>query len=131
MILLDTHVLVWLAMDPKRLSRAATGAIRRALTSGGIGVAAITLWEVAQLLAVGRVRSAGSTEVALARLVEATGVVVHESTPTIAALGTQFPPDFPRDPADRMIAATARAYGLSLVTADERVRACPLVKTVW
>jgi PIN domain nuclease of toxin-antitoxin system len=94
-------------------------------------VAAITLWEVARLLSAGRIRSAGTTEVALTRLVEATGVVVHELTPTIASLGPQFPHDFPRDPADRMIAATARACGLPLITADERIRACPLVKTVW
>lgn len=54
-----------------------------------------------------------------------------ELTPTVAALATQFPDDFPRDPADRIIAATARDRGLPLVTADERIRACPLVQTIW
>ena len=49
----------------------------------------------------------------------------------IAALATQFPEDFPRDPADRLIAATARAEGLTLVTRDERIRASALVRTVW
>jgi PIN domain nuclease of toxin-antitoxin system len=130
-ILLDTHVLAWLALDPRRLSRPAAGAIRRAVASGGMGIASITLWELAQLFAAGRLTFAGTVDRAVARVVEATGAVTFELTPTIAALGTQFPPDFPRDPADRIIAATARAEGIPLVTADDRIRACPLLKTLW
>ena len=49
MILLDTHVLLWLAAEPARLSRAAASAIRRALRSGGIAIASISLWEIAAL----------------------------------------------------------------------------------
>lgn len=130
-ILLDTHVLVWLATEPKRLSRPASSAIRRALRSGGIAIASISLWEVAMLLASGRLRAAGTADAVIRLLVEETGVAVLELTPTAAALATQFPDDFPRDPADRLIAATARDRGLPLVTADERVRACPLVQTIW
>jgi PIN domain nuclease of toxin-antitoxin system len=100
-ILLDTHVLVWLATEPKRLSRPSSLAIRRALRSGGIAIASISLREVAMLLASGRLRAAATAR------------------------------DFPRDPADRIIAATARDRGLPLVTADERIRACPLVQTIW
>ena len=51
-------------------------------------------------------------------------------TPEIAALATQFPADYPRDPADRLIGATARAEGMTLVTRDERIRRSPLLKTV-
>ena len=131
MILLDTHVLIWLASEPKRLSRPAAAAIRRAIRSGGLGVASITLWEVAMLAASGRLRAAGTIDAAVRLLVEETGVSVLEITPSVAALATQFPADFPKDPADRLIAATARDGGLPLVTADERIRACGLVKTVW
>ena len=49
----------------------------------------------------------------------------------IALLTVYFPPDFPSDPMDRIIAATARAEGLPLVTADERILSCPLLKTIW
>lgn len=131
MILLDTHVLLWLAAEPARLSRAAVSAIRRALRSGGIAVASISLWEIAALFAKGRLRSRGTTEASLEAILKATGVSVREITPTIAALATQFPADFSPDPADRLIAATARAEGLSLVTKDDRIRSSPLVKTIW
>jgi len=130
-ILLDTHVLVWLATEPKKLSRPAASAIRRALRSGGIAIASISLWEVAMLVASGRIRVAGTADAVIRLLVEETGVAVLEITPSVAALSTQLPEDFPRDPADRLIAATARDRGLSLVSADDRIRACPLVRTIW
>lgn len=131
MILLDTHVLVWLAAEPARLSRAATSAIRRALRSGGIAIASISLWEIAALFARGRLRSRGTTEASLEALLKATAVSIREITPTIAALATQFPSDFSPDPADRLIAATARAEGFTLVTRDGRIRSSALVRTVW
>ncbi len=130
-ILLDTHVLIWLAAEPARLSRAATSAIRRALRSGGIAIASISLWEIAALFAKGRLRSRGTTESSLESILKGTGVSLREITPTIAALATQFPADFSPDPADRLIAATARAEGLTLVTRDERIRSSALVRTVW
>jgi PIN domain nuclease of toxin-antitoxin system len=130
-ILLDTHVLLWLAAEPARLSRSAASAIRRALRSGGIAIASISLWEIAALFARGRLRSRGTTEASLEAILKATGVSLREITPTIAALATQFPDDFSADPADRLIAATARAEGLSLVTRDERMRSSALVRTVW
>jgi PIN domain nuclease of toxin-antitoxin system len=49
----------------------------------------------------------------------------------IAAATAHLPPDFPSDPMDRIIAATARAENLPLVTADERILSCPLLKTIW
>ncbi len=131
MILLDTHVLVWLAADTGRLSRTAAAAMRRALASGGIAVASISLWELAMLFARGRLRGPGGVETSIRAILDGTGVGVREITPAVAALATQFPPEFPADPADRLIAATARAEGLGLVTSDERIRASPLVKTIW
>jgi PIN domain nuclease of toxin-antitoxin system len=130
-ILLDTHVLLWLAAEPARLSRAAASAIRRALRSGGIAIASISLWEIAALFAKGRLRSRGTTEASVDAILNATGVSLREITPTIASLATQFPANFSADPVDRLIAATARAEGLTLVTRDERIRSSALVRTVW
>jgi len=59
------------------------------------------------------------------------GTAILPITPEIAALTTHFPDDFPSDPSDRIIAATARSEGIALVTADERILNCPLVKTIW
>ena len=79
----------------------------------------------------GRLSIAGTVEGVVRELVDSTRVVVREITPTIAALSTQFPEDFPEDPADRLIAATARAEGVPLVTKDERIRSSPLLRTIW
>ena len=129
MILLDTHVVAWAADDAKRLSRDATSAIQRARRDGGLAVSAMTVWELAQLVASGRVQVYGSVETSVRALIQ--DMTVIPITPEIAALTTQFPEDYPRDPADRIIGATARAEGLTLVTRDERIRNCPLLKTVW
>ena len=131
MILLDTHVLAWLVADPARLSRPAASAIRRARAHQGIGIAAITLWELAMLFARGRLEAMGSLETAVQLVIDRAGVIVRALTPQIAVMATQLPPDFPPDPADRLIAATARDEGLILITRDERIRNCPLIKTIW
>ena len=131
MILLDTHTFLWLCLEPKRLSRLATLAIREAATAGGIVIASISLWEIAMLVSLGRISPHGMTENWLSELIETSGVIVKEITPAVAVLSTQLPRDFPADPADRMIAATARAEGLRLVTRDTGIRASKLVNTVW
>jgi PIN domain nuclease of toxin-antitoxin system len=129
LILLDTHALVWAVEDSKRLSRPAASAIRRARRDGGIAVSSITSWELASMLARGRIRRYGTMESSLGMLLE--DVVILPITREIAALAAQFPTDYPGDPADRIIGGTARAEGLTLVTHDERIRRSPLLKTVW
>lgn len=129
MIVLDTHVLLWAIADSKKLSRAADAAIRRSRQVDGLAVSAITLWELASLVARGRIRGYGTIESSLNRLIE--GVTVKPITPEIATLAAQFPDDYPHDPADRLIGATARAEGLALITRDENIRKSPLLKTIW
>lgn len=128
-ILLDSHVLVWAVADPKRLSKDAGSAIRRARRSDGLAVSAITIWEIAWMLATQRVQGYGMIDASVHRFLE--GVTVRPITEEIAALAAQFPDDYPRDPADRLIGATARAEGLTLVTRDDRIRRSPLLRTVW
>jgi PIN domain nuclease of toxin-antitoxin system len=129
LILLDTHALIWAVDDSKKLSRQSASAIRRARKDGGVAVSAITTWELASMLARGRVRRFGTIESSLKMLLE--DVVVLPITTEIAALGAQFPGDYPGDPADRIIGGTALAEGLPLVTHDQRIRNSPLLKTIW
>ncbi len=131
MVLLDTHVWVWFAAEPKRLSRAASTAIRRATESGGVSIASISIWELAMLFDSGRLRAPGTVESSVRSMIEQTSVVIHEITPEIAALATAFPDDFARDPADRLIGATARSLGLPLVTRDQRMLESNLLKAIW
>lgn len=129
MILLDTHALFWAVDDSKELSRTAASAIRRARRQGGIAISAITVWELASMLARGRIRRYGTLESSLDLLLE--GVTVLPITPEIATLAAQFPRDYSGDPADRIIGGTARAEGLTLVTHDDKIRRSPLLRTVW
>jgi PIN domain nuclease of toxin-antitoxin system len=129
MILVDTHVLVWSELQPSRLSRAAASAITRAQASDGLAISATTLVELAGLIYRGKVRLRGSFESSIQELIG--DVTVKPITLDIAVLTAHFPPDFPSDPMDRIIAATARAENLPLVTADERILRCPLLKTIW
>jgi len=130
-ILLDTHVLVWLVGQPEKLSKAAASAIRRARSSDGLSIADVTIWELALLLSRGVLQSGGTVENTLRNLLGRSGVSIKPITPEIAALATQFPIDYPRDPIDRLIGATARAEGLALVTRNEGIRKSPLLKTIW
>jgi len=131
MILLDTHAWFWFGARPWQLSTPARAAIDQALKSGGLAIASVSLVEMAAWMTRGRLVSKGSPETALADLVQATAVIIKEITPAIATLAVHFPPEFVRDPADRVIAATARAEGLPLVTRDRRLRRSRLVETVW
>jgi PIN domain nuclease of toxin-antitoxin system len=129
MILLDTHVMVWSQLEPRKLSRAATSALQRAERGGGAAISVISLVELASLFVRGRVDYSGNIEASIQEYTA--NLIVLPITLAIAVLTAHFPPDFPSDPMDRVIAATARAEGLPLVTADERMQTSPLVKTIW
>lgn len=131
MILLDTHVLVWLVTDDDRLSRSARSAIRRARASDGVAIADVTIWELAFLLARGVIRTHSTIENTVQNFVTRSRVSVKPITAEIAALATQFPEDYPKDPIDKLIGATARAEGIALVTRDERIRSSTLLRTIW
>ena len=131
MIIVDTHVLVWYVAEPSRLSRTAASSIRRARQRDGVAIASITLWELASLFWRGRLQGRGTVEASVQLILDTTGAVVRPITPEIASLSMQFPESYPKDPADRLIGATARAEGMALITHDERIRSSPLLKTIW
>ena len=131
MILLDTHVLLWMVSSPGKLSRAAVREIRKAQREGGCAIASISLWELALLFATGRLRASGTIEASIREIVDSATASILEITSEIAGLAMAFPETYPKDPGDRLIGATARALGIRLITQDERILASPLVRTIW
>lgn len=132
MILLDTHAAFWLNSAPDKLSPAAARAIRRAAASTGLGLSSISLWELALLIEKRRLRlKSATTRVFLDAIVETPGLNILEIDVEIAMLATRFPPNFPGDPADRIIGATALAHGIPLVTKDRQLLESPLLRTIW
>ena len=130
MILLDTHVVLWLLGEPERISKNAQAAIDDARQSAdGLAVCGITLLEIATSYGKGRISLAMSLESFL-RDVEERFVVLPISAQACARTLT-LPTSYPKDPADRLIGATALVEGMGLVTADAGIRRAKAVRTVW
>src|SRR4029077_4296339 len=130
LILLDTHVVLWLTSDPDRLSAKAKTAIEDSrINKDGLAICDITLLELATLASKGRIQVSIGLE-ALFQELESRFVVLP-ITGRDCARGMAFPATYPKDPADRIIAATALVEGLSLVTADREIRRSKLVPTIW
>lgn len=129
MILLDTHVLLWMSSASRRLSAKARTAIQDARGSGGIFISDITLWEIALLARRGRLEIAGTVDSFVHEI--SAPVVIKPITAAIASMAVHFPEKYPKDPADRIIGATSRVESLPLVTADEQLRRSSLLDTIW
>ena len=128
MVVIDTHVLVQDALEPRRLSSRARRALEGA--DGPLAASDISLWEIAMLIAKDRLRPAADAATFIERLLEARAVRVLPITPKIAVLAQSD--DFRQgDPADRLIAATAIAHGAQLVTADAQLRRVPGLRVLW
>ena len=130
MILVDTHVVVWLAFDQTQISSKARAAIEEARAlRDGLAISDMTLWEVGTLAGRGRIQLGINLESFLREL-EARFVVLP-ITSRACVRATSFPATYPKDPADRIIGATALVEGLSLITADREIRRSKLVPTIW
>jgi PIN domain nuclease of toxin-antitoxin system len=129
-LLLDTHVILWDAFDPARLSRRARAAIAAAARSAGIGWCDISLWEIAMLAERGRVTLPQPVAMTLGDLIARRAAAVLAITPAVAArAGGLY--GLAGDPADCLIAATALETDATLVTADHRITAMPGIKVLW
>lgn len=129
MIVLDTHVWVWWANDPARLSETQRREIARN-EDDLIGVSAISCWEVAKLCEHGHLDLPVGLSEWISAALRYPGVSLLHLTPEIAVESTTLPGAFHRDPADQMIVATARVHDCPLVTSDGKIVKYPHVRSV-
>jgi len=123
-VLLDTHIWVWYAEgDRTRFSPRVEPVVETAAERGEVLVSAISVWEIAQLDALRRLELALDVPTWIARALAFPGVRLRGLSPAIAIESTRLPGSPHRDPADRILIATARLSGAALVTCDARLLA--------
>jgi PIN domain nuclease of toxin-antitoxin system len=123
-LLLDTHIWLWLVIDPKRLGRSTFRALKD--EDNELWLSPISTWEALTLHSKGRVQLHGD----LSSWVAHATAGLKEAVPTheIMLIARQLP--LHQDPSDRMLAATALALDLTLVTSDERLLELKNIKTL-
>lgn len=130
LILLDTHVVVWLAQDYGRISPKAQASIEAARSKErGLAVSDITLFEISLLASRGRVDFKPDVETTLSEVERQ--FIVLPITASIALQAFELPAPYPNDPVDRIIGATALIEDLRLVTADRAIHKSGAVPTIW
>jgi PIN domain nuclease of toxin-antitoxin system len=129
-IICDTHVLVFDGLVPSRLSAKARRLLKEGEESAQLACADISLWEIAMLIARGRIKVGAGPEDFIQALLDARGYRVQPITAEIAAR-SQSAEITHRDPADRLIAATALVGDSDLLSADAAMRGVPGLRVVW
>ncbi|MBI3268595.1 MAG: type II toxin-antitoxin system VapC family toxin [Planctomycetes bacterium] len=122
-LLLDTHVWLWLVNGESALSAGSRRALESAALAGGLAVAAISVWEVGRLEAQGRIRLLPDCAEWVRRSLAGPECSLVPLSPEVAIAASRLPGQFHGDPADRILAATARQFGMTLATADRQILA--------
>jgi PIN domain nuclease of toxin-antitoxin system len=130
-ILLDTHILLWWLAGGTDLSAVQRKTLGREEAAGRpLAISAITLWEIAKLHELGKIRLAQTVDVVMDEIESHAQLTVLPLDGRIAVESTRLGAAFHSDPADQLIVATARVHGLHLATADERIRGSGVIAVV-
>jgi len=129
-ILLDTHIWIWWVNDSRDLSLAKRKIIS-SHESTGLGVSAISCWEVAKLVEKGRLVLTLPVEQWIEQAIAHPAIRLLPLDPQSAVASTQLPQPFHSDPADQIIVATARSLNCPLATDDSKILSYPHVELVW
>jgi PIN domain nuclease of toxin-antitoxin system len=130
LILLDTHVVIWLAFEETRISKAAQAALSEARKGiRGLAISDFTLFELSLLFRKKRFDLAISPEDFLWDVERR--FVTLPVTANVALQAFDLPASYPNDPVDRIIGATALVEDIPLVTADANIRKSRAVATIW
>lgn len=131
-IICDTHVLIFWASQPEKLSERAANLIKTGLKKQTLACADITLWEIAMLVEKGRLNLPQTIQPAdyIQTIIDAMQLSVLPISPQIAEMA-QHPDFIHGDPADRLIAATSLAFNATLISADQKLQQVKGLKWVW
>ncbi len=132
MILLDTQAVVWWAQEqPSRLSLLARREIAKAEKDQALAASAMSVWEICLLVKSERLQLGVTIEQWLSALASLPEIHIIPIDAEIARLSVYLPKPFHKDPADRMIVATALQLEVPLVTSDQKIRRSKVVSTIW
>jgi PIN domain nuclease of toxin-antitoxin system len=122
-LLLDTHVLLWLMEGSSQLDNKYKKMINHVAQNGCVNIAAISTWEVSMLVMKKRIVLEKPVLTWLNQVLSLPGIQLKELTPEIAVESCFLPANdtFQGDPSDRLIVATARVHGLTLLTHDKKI----------
>ena len=122
LVLLDTHIWIWVATGDQRLRAPSfLRSVARWTSTSSMRVSVISVWEAAILEAKHRITFSVSCLEWVQRALQVPGIMLASLTPEIAVESSRLPGNFHNDPADRIIVATAKSFGATLVTQDERI----------
>jgi PIN domain nuclease of toxin-antitoxin system len=131
MVTADTHIIIWEALAPGKLSRKSKRAFDESNESDGIIFCDISLWEISMLMA----RKRLEIEISFLEFIELLRTTrnyrFQSITPEIADISTNLCSEINSDPADRIIAATSIFLNSALITADQNLRNSKIINTIW
>ena len=131
MIVADTQVIIWDALKPELLSARAKKAIREANRLDGIIFCEISLWEIAMLMKKRRLSVDVNYQEFIRLVSDSNNYIFKGISPQIAELSTHLFSTTNKDPADRIISATAIIERANLVTSDKILRRSKKIHTIW
>ena len=132
MLVIDTHILIWFVNTSSELSELAQSTIENAIASGEeIIISSISTWEIAMLIEKSRLTLSMDLENWLGHVQKVDCFRFMPIDNEIAYKSATLPGNFHKDPADRMIVATARKLAVPLITADKKIRQYQHVQTIW
>ena len=129
MILLDTCVIIWNALEPSRLTPKAKKAIKQG--EGELIICDISIWEISMLIKQKRLIVDDTASGFINLIIQSQNYQIQQITPEIAELSVNFGAEINNDPADRLIAATSILNNTPVITADQNLRDATIVETIW
>ena len=131
MIVLDTHVIIWNALSPDKISEKAKESISQANQGDGIFLCDISLWEIAMLMKKKRIKVDIDYQSFIRLILDSNKYIIHGITAEVAERSVSFSDTINKDPADRIIAATSIHTNAPLLTADDNLIKAPEITTIW